>query len=388
MNLDDLIDLFLRAMKMLRILFAVALTSTLLWSCKSDLELNAPYKPMTVVFGLLDPSADTQWVKINKTWLGDGNNLNYALIRDSSEYNFDEFTGTVERVKGGAVTHSWMLDSITLSNKTENGIFFGPEYTAYYFVPEDGLGNPDGASYRLFLDFENKEDVEGFSTVIDAPLSNNSNITQPPAGFDGYELNLANVTPDGTHYNSFEFKWNSSDNAGRYELSLNVHYIEYVWDDVAHTNLISEKQKSINWFLGSVLVPADNQNAQLKKEVKWESFYRMLRNVLNEDTKITRQFGIWDEDAQKLRAFDMVLTVANDELNTYLEVNEPVTGIIQERPEYTNLSNGLGLWASRTQQKVLGLKPSLGTIRELVEGEYTATLNFCSGNPFDDYSCD
>ena len=40
------------------------------------------------------------------------------------------------------------------------------------------------------------------------------------------------------------------------------------------------------------------------------------------------------------------------ELDTYLAVNAPVTGIIQERPVYTNIAGGLGLLASRTQQSV------------------------------------
>jgi hypothetical protein len=39
--------------------------------CSTDVDLNAPYKSTTIVYGLLDPIADTQWVKINKTFIGD-----------------------------------------------------------------------------------------------------------------------------------------------------------------------------------------------------------------------------------------------------------------------------------------------------------------------------
>ena len=50
-----------------------ALSIAALTSCDTNVDLTAPYASTTVVFGLLDPQADTQFVKINKTFLGDGN---------------------------------------------------------------------------------------------------------------------------------------------------------------------------------------------------------------------------------------------------------------------------------------------------------------------------
>ena len=64
--------------------------------------------------------------------------------------------------------------------------------------------------------------------------------------------------------------------------------------------------------------------------------------------------------------------VANTELATYLDVSAPVTNIIQERPGYTNVNGGLGLWASRTTQGVYGLGYSTDTIEHLQEGDETA----------------
>ena len=44
---------------------------------------------------------------------------------------------------------------------------------------------------------------------------------------------------------------------------------------------------------------------------------------------------------------DFIIAVAADELNTYMEVNEPSNSIVQERPDYTNITNGIGLFSSR-----------------------------------------
>ena len=44
---------------------------------------------------------------------------------------------------------------------------------------------------------------------------------------------------------------------------------------------------------------------------------------------------------------DFIIAVAAIELNTYMEVNEPSNSIVQERPDYSNITNGLGVLSSR-----------------------------------------
>lgn len=387
-------QLHLPPMKSIKITLVLIAALIGLSRCSTDVNLNAPYEPFTVVFGLLDPEQDTQYVKINKTWLGPGNNFDYALIRDSSEYDFEDFEAKIGRYQNGTLKEEWVLDTITLDNKNTDGIFFAPEFTAYYFVDEtglflaeNGLTSTTGSEWRLDIDFVDKVDVSASTTLAEYP-QNNSNITQPPPGQGAnFKFGLAAVTGDGTHYNDFNFKWTSAANSGRYELSLDFHYIEKVWEDVEHTVLVSQSHEVLNWFVGSVEAPLSGTE-QLTKEVNWEAFYRMLQNRLDADPLITREIGIWDEDTQLLSVLDVVLTIANQDLDTYLDVNAPVTGIIQERPEYTNVSNGLGLFASRGQQIAPGFGVTNNSIQEFVQGEFTNELGFCSGNPFSDFACD
>ena len=41
------------------------------------------------------------------------------------------------------------------------------------------------------------------------------------------------------------------------------------------------------------------------------------------------------------------INVAADDMTTYLNVNQPSNTVAQERPQYTNIENGLGLFSSR-----------------------------------------
>ena len=40
-------------------------------SCESDLDINSEWEEITVVFGLLNQNQEKQYIRINKTFLGD-----------------------------------------------------------------------------------------------------------------------------------------------------------------------------------------------------------------------------------------------------------------------------------------------------------------------------
>lgn len=352
-------------------------------SCSTKVDLNADYKATTIVFGLMDPDQDTQFVKINRTWLGDGDNLLFALESDSSEYQDGDFVGTVTRYDDGNPTNDvFTIEEIILDNKDEGGIFFAPTYKAYYFVTEGGVNT--SSTYQLDLDFTDKDDVTASTTIVD-PVQNNGNITQPPVGVDAYNFQMVTPSSNGNiTYNDFKAKWQASENAKRYEVYLDFHYREFRYEDDAHTVLESTTDKKLSWFLGTE--NASFTYEELEKKINWRQFFELCAQRIPVDSKVIRQIGTYDGSHHDV--FDFILVVANDELSTFMDVNEPVTGIIQERPEYTNIGNGLGLFASRLEQKLPGLAISGSSVTALIESEITAALGFCSPIPGDENCLD
>ena len=372
------------AMQRKWLVFAAAAVIMAAFGCESDVELNAPYASETIVYGLLEPALDTQFVKINRTWLGDGNNLDIAMIRDSSEYATGAFEGRMEMINSNnVVVQTFPINEILLDSKLDDGIFYAPEHKAYYFLTPDGLN--DDYQYRLALDFPGKPSVAAITDVIG---SSPGAISFPPAGNTSFKLNWASVSGSGTTYFNQTFKWNTLPNARRYEATLRIYLTERVWADLNHTQLVEERPVVLDWFLGRETTNRVTGGEVMTVSVNGQAFYRFLESRLTVDPFVTREFGIWAEGPQFARAFDFLLSIANDEFNTYLDVNEPVTNIVQERPQYTNVSNGLGIWASRSTDRVLGVGISDGSIVALVEGPFTANLNFCYANPFSPYACD
>ena len=356
------------------------------WGCSTEVDLNAPYEERTLAFCLLDPAAEEQWVRVNRTWLGEGNNLVFAQEADSSEYAPGAVSITVEGFDSGDTGFQNPLVSFTaqdtvLQDKDDNGIFYGPEYRAYHFETPGGLeiaapnDNEDLRVYRMTVAFaDGRPALTAVTTLIGESLGNISN---PPAGIPGFSLNFASGTGGTVTYPNINFKWSSTPGAKRYEVAVEVKYTERIWADPAHTQLVSETEKVARWDLGEESASDDEGGEEIKLPTNGESFYLFLANNLEADPLITRELGVWNDNIDRVRAFDLVLSIANEELDTYLAVNAPVTGIIQERPVYTNIAGGLGLFASRTQQRVNGLGISKPSVQELVEGEHTAVLQFC-----------
>ena len=374
--------------------------------CSTDVDLTAPYDSVPVVYGLLELDADTQWVKINRTWLGEGNQLSAAQIPDSSEYPAGSVSGWIVELtpsSSGQILgdelptgRSWMLEETVRSNKETSGIFYGPDQRLYFASTPAGTADElrDDKLYRLELTLPDGKEVRAVTTMV---AESNGGIAYPPPGVPAFEMNMANLNSTGAaSFTDFIFRWNSSTGASLYSASLNVNYKEIYYGDDEWSVQDSTADKSLSIALGSRSLNGSTEAVSIEQTWNTESFYTELASRIEPNPRIRRVLGNFNDET-KARAFDFVLQVANQDLAIYLDVNETTNSIVQDRPTWTNIEvigtdgvprGGIGLWASRTTDSVSNLAYSKGTIQYLQEGDLTAALNFCSPNPTSDYACD
>jgi hypothetical protein len=356
-------------------------------ACTTEVDLNAPYKSTTVVFGLLDPDSTVQWIKINKTFLGDGNNLDYAQIRDSSEYKWDEFKSVVlEEYENNVLKKTYLVHD-TVVNKDPYGIFYAPLQTVYYVNTPNKL-NPQ-RTYKLVADFYDREDIYAETNLVGTDAIGFQ--TPQPGTF--ISLAQYNSTNFDINYNdNVNVKWTPVSNVEKYDLTLRFSFTEEKYQEQEHINLVSSTPITVDYYIGAFDASAlESQGGYVTASFAGESFFSYLKNTLSADPKIRRVIGQFD--GTKTRCFEVVLAMANDELKTYLDVNAPVTGVIQERPIYTNISNGLGLFGSRSAVRVSNLalygnSMQMGNLYAFGLGSYCAGLNFCDPDPNSDFSCE
>jgi hypothetical protein len=368
-----------------RLILLVAIIS-LISACSTEVDLNAPYKSTTVVFGLLDPDSSVQWIKINKTFLGDGNNLDYAIVRDSSEYQWNEFKSLVlEEYENNILKETYAIHD-TIVSKDPYGIFYAPLQTVYYIETPNGL-NPQ-RTYKLVADFYDRPDISAVTNLVGTDAIG-FQTPQPNTFISLAQYNSTNL--DINYNDNVNIKWTPVSNVEKYDLTLRFTFTEEKYAEQEHINLISSTPITLDYYIGAFNADAlESQGGYVTASFAGEAFFSHLKNTLTADPKIRRVIGHYD--GAKTRCFEVVMAMANDELKTYLDVNAPVTGVIQERPIYTNVSNGLGLLGSRSAVNIpnlalYGSAMQMGNLYAFGLGSYCAGLNFCDPDPTSDFSC-
>ncbi len=377
------------------VLATVVLSATLWNACSTEVDLTAPYDSIPVVYGLLELESDTQWVKINRTWLGEGNQLEAAQIADSSEYPAGSVAARiVELIPSGtgeivgnelATGREWALRDTVLENKSTEGVFFGPSQRVY-FTPTGNEGLRDDMLYRLEATLPDGSNLLATTSMVESSVGS---INRPPPNLSSYQMGFASVNPDGTAtYPDFPFQWSTSPGASRYDGSLAVHFEERYFADDALTLLDSTRERTLYLALGTRKISNPANLQTIDEPFECERLFTELASRLEANPRIRRVLGRYDANSQMERAFDFELQVANQDLAIYLDVNESTNSIVQDRPLWTNIQGGIGLWASRTKLGVYGLGYTKQTIQHLQEGDVTAALNFCSPSPLSEYTCD
>ena len=138
---------------------------------------------------------------------------------------------------------------------------------------------------------------------------------------------------------------------------------------------------------GTEIVTDDDGVQSLDLAISGERFYTELASRLEENPRIRRVLGTVEPDESKERAFDFVLQIANRDLAVYLDVNEASNSIVQERPLWTNIQGGIGLWGARSTLVVEGVGYQKLSMKYLRESDLTGGLNFCSPSDVSEFYC-
>ena len=99
-------------------------------SCSTDVNIYADYKEFPIVYGVLDVNADTNFIKITRSFYVQGDPYESALNPDSSNYSGKLDARIVEYCNGDSV-REFILDTITIRDKSE-GLFYAPLQKMYY----------------------------------------------------------------------------------------------------------------------------------------------------------------------------------------------------------------------------------------------------------------
>ena len=325
-------------------------------SCTTDFELNAEYDEIPIIFGVLDQSVDTQFIKINKSFIGNGDNNTYAAINDSSLYT--NVVARVEEYIGGAIDRTFPLEEMWVTNLDE-GIFYTDSQKVYFFVPTTPLN--EDATYKLIVDVsEEAQPIEAETNLIRGSELNWDLLTSNGAAYNGIIFADASTLSQNDYLTSSP-KSTPGGNADKYEFKLRLHFTEVTFAGTS-------TEKYVEWNLGEVAVV----NGNLRKEISGEAFYTAVSNKLaNYSYEADVEKRVISKDN-----IEIIVTAANENLSLFMGINEPATGVVTEQPIFTNVEGGVGIFASRFSRNLFSFL-SVHSTYVLKEGAETSGYKFC-----------
>lgn len=298
-------------------LFASLILVTL--SCSTDVELAAPYKSTPVIIGSLDLTADTQFFRINRTFLVDGDPTVSAGIRDSIEYADGEVDAWLIKYNGNNIVDSIQLLPIDLPSR-DPGIFYDTNVRFYY--TDQPLLTADEISNILNMSYEMRATLRGvtYRARTDFPQVLLGDITNPNFTLEpvrrAFVINGVPVTGP--------FVFTTRPTGGRYQGTLDLVYDEELEDGTITPN------KRLSFPLGS-FINQEGVTASRDLNFSTGNWYTFVGNYFREVPNLKKV---------RIHRLDHRLTVANRDLNSYIAVSRPVSQFVPVFTTFSNFDNG------------------------------------------------
>lgn len=348
-------------------LLAFAGLTFFLNGCDTEVDLLAPYKSTPVIVGILDYAADTQFVRINRTYLGAGDANEYAQIKDSVEYDPSEVEATLYKKRNGSVIDSIQLEYIVKPSR-DPGVFYNQNVGFYYtakplFTPEERsdirtvpiVANPVRMTYVLKVvargkTYKAETDFSSFNATRIAGAPNPNIVPKLQLYVLGFNT-----------YQNYKFSFTQDYTSARYTGVFRMVYDYNTADGGKVTNKITD------FGIGKI------DNSELTSNngemiLTTENWYKFIGNTFK---------AIPDLKKVRIDHLELRITSANKDLNTYYKIANPVSDFTPVLNTYTNFDNGaIGILGSRITavKKYFLSEPSM---KAMNEGSYTVGPCYC-----------
>jgi hypothetical protein len=324
-------------------------------SCDDEIDLTAPYKDITVVYGLLDRNDTIHYIRIQKAYLVDENAFAFAGIADSTYYPPTLNAYILEYNASDVLLDSFHLERTVNELIKDSGLFASSNNVLY-----KGLKILNPANYYQLVIIK----PNGDTSMATTHLCPNIVMRQPPPLFANFESNSGTEEPKET------YSWASDPIAYFYQLSMYFNYEEWVGND----SLNPVPKKVARHF--NVFKPDPENACDPNMEcfsVTRPQFYSILLWNIPADPAGTPTSQLRHRRALSV---DVKVSVGSQDLYYYIKFNAPSLSYVQKLSTYTNMQNGLGIFASRTSGGYTHIPIHPSTLDSIVYGTRTQHLNF------------
>ena len=320
--------------------------SVLFSTCTTDFQLEAEWKSIPIVYGFVSLQDTAHYIRVEKAFLQPGANAkDVAQIADS--LYFENATVQIKNLETGHVFDLQKVDGNLEGYQRETGVFAdSPNYL--YKIKASEMNLQGGEDVEMIINTGDDENLITAETTILEEMERKANFPAIPLTLDNYDRTITIKWSNGAETKIFDFRWT-------------IHYKESL---PGTTEFVD---KSVEWVIDDRIENSfDRTEGSIK--VVAEDFYKFLAANIEEKSDVTRK---------NLRV-EFNIAGGGVEFLDYLRISDANLGITSANqvPVYTNISDGFGIFASRSYVSEDGISLSAVSRDTLADGIYTKHLNF------------
>ena len=330
-------------------------------SCKNDLDVLAPGEETVSVYGILNPDEPIQNIRINKVYLTDGDALTSAQDVNQINYAAGELIVTLQRFMTGSTTPTLT----TKGNNSKKEIVLtetvvttaGGSFNINQRIWQTTDKLYKSGEYKLIIKRASDNSIIAYAqtpiidSVSTAAAANNKNpFSYLPLNPNYYPLH-GNYPTNPQQADKYKYlnnegvfiqktiSFKSVPKGKIYDLIMRFHFT----DSTSSGNVTKDSiDFNFNQQRSTTL-----QGGELFQTFKF-TVNDFCLNLASELQKRKSQNIV----ARKTKYMEFIVYAGTDNLNTFLLVSQPSNTIAQDKPFYSNITNGVGVFACQSSSRV------------------------------------
>lgn len=330
-------------------LFLTGLLALLFTHCSTDFEIEAPGRDVPIVYGLIDLRDTAHYIRVERAFLTGGADAATIAQRIDSLYYDASVSVRLEKINTGQQYELQRVDGNQEGYPRAEGPFVNAP-NILYKIRASSISLQGGDAVRLIVERGRNLPLVTSETTIIPEIQLVDNLPADPFSL-------------GNYLSSRRIAWRAEEEAQIFDVRMRMHYKE-----PKAGNPTEMEDRTLEWVLSRSFRREDN-SLQVNYTFLSGEFFQFIGGSLEPLAAGRRQFV----------DFDIEVTAGGPEfaeLITIAQANVGITSGSDEVPVYTNLSEGRGIFASRTAARRTGIKLAEISLDSLRNGIYTRDLGF------------
>lgn len=322
----------------MRKLFILILLSPAFISCNEDVDIHSAGQPVPVVYSLLDPTTDVQFVRIGRSWLGGTTGIGLAPASDSTVWNISHEVYMEEYADGQKGETFWFEPDSTI--KKDTGFF----PTSNLRVYSCGFKPVAGNTYQLYVYFPE----------LDKMVSAKALVHGSPQIADPVPLSIRKINFEPGQ--PYTIRWYPGMSTGVYQLIFRIHY----------------RDSSAS---GSEFQSADYESPGIYN-LQTDQMLEYGMGGLAFFTALAKTIPVIPGIIREVISVEFIMISGGTNLGIHYQSSVKTGTDFTNLGDYSNIGNGVGIFSSRIETRVPNLTLSGVTLDQLAHGEITRSLGF------------